>query len=113
MGFVTVDLGTTNIKVAALSDHLEQIAGESEKVIYRQQGNRVEFDPENYFAMLVRAISRLAPSLTEETRQIILTGQAESLVVLDAAGRPLRGRLYWMDKRSNQATEEFKQAIPT
>lgn len=112
MGFVTVDLGTTNIKVAAFSDHLEQIAGESEKVIYQQHGNRVEFDPENYFAMLVSAISRLAPSLTEETRQIILTGQAESLVVLDAAGRPLRAGISWMDTRSILESEELKQAFP-
>ena len=46
MSFITVDLGTTNIKVTAFTDDLREAVSTSVKVVYASQGNWIEFDPE-------------------------------------------------------------------
>jgi len=112
LGFLTIDLGTTNIKVSAYSDALQLYAAESEKVVYRQIDDRVEFDAQEYFAKLMSAIGRLVPVMTEATRQIILTGQAESLIVVDQDGIPLRPGISWMDTRSSRECEDLKRFFP-
>jgi xylulokinase len=112
MAFITIDLGTTNIKVTAFSDELNEIGHESDKVIYQSRGNQVEFDPELYFELLIKSMSRIVPLIKENVRQIILTGQAESLVVLDDNGKPLRAAISWLDTRSSRECEEIKGAFP-
>ncbi|MDW7659236.1 MAG: FGGY family carbohydrate kinase [Bacillota bacterium] len=112
MAFITIDLGTTNIKVTAFSDALNEIGHESEKVTYQCRGNQVEFDPDLYFEILVQSIYRIVPLVNEKVRQVILTGQAESLVVLDDKGKPLRAAISWLDTRSSRECEEIKKAFP-
>ena len=113
MAFITIDLGTTNIKVTAFTDQFSEIGSESSKVIYQQeQDHWVEFDAEAYFDHLQDAIARLRPQVFEPVHQIILTGQAESLVVLDSDGKPLRQAISWLDMRSTRESERIKEAFP-
>ncbi|MEA4890749.1 MAG: FGGY family carbohydrate kinase [Clostridiaceae bacterium] len=111
MGFLTIDLGTTNIKVIAFSDNFRQLAVESAKVLYKHQDNRFEFSPEEYYDHLSAAIYRITLSFKEHFHQIILTGQAESLVVVDADGHSLRPGISWMDARSDYECEQIKQVF--
>jgi sugar (pentulose or hexulose) kinase len=113
LAFITIDLGTTNIKVTAFTDQFSEIGSESSKVIYQQeQDHWVEFDAEAYFDHLQDAIARLRPQIFEPVHQIILTGQAESLVVLDSDGKPLRQAISWLDMRSTRESERIKEAFP-
>ena len=50
--------------------------------------------------------NNIAPA---EVRQIVFTGQAESLVVLDAEGRTLRNAISWMDERSVEECAEVEK----
>lgn len=104
MGFLTIDLGTTNIKVATFDDELNELAVENRGVKYLRHGKRVEFDAETYFSFVKDAISeccrRSFSSSPYPLRQIVLTGQAESLVILGGDMQPLRPAISWMDMRS-------------
>lgn len=112
MAFITIDLGTTNIKVSAFTDAFQTIGAESEKVIYQQEDERVEFDAADYFDRLAAAMGRLRPKITEPVHQIVLTGQAESLVVVGADGQPLRPAISWLDMRSSQEVAQIRAAFP-
>lgn len=112
MGFISIDLGTTNIKVAAYGDQLEELSIESENVNYINKGNFVEFDAPEYFNSVKRSIIRCCektfPSKPFPIDQIILTGQAESLIPLDGEMKPLRNGISWLDMRSGEECKELK-----
>ena len=46
-----------------------------------------------------------------QIHQIVLTGQAESLVVLDQQGKSLRNGISWLDMRSEKECEELRAII--
>lgn len=88
MEILAIDLGTTNIKVAAFDAQLQLKWLESTAVTYETSGVQVEFDCEGYFEVVLETLMRgltNAKRPSTDVRQIVLTGQAESLVVLDRA----------------------------
>lgn len=113
MGIIAIDLGTTNIKVAAYTDDLVPAGLESHSVVYDRRGDFVEFDAEAYFETIVSLIAacrRAAPAvLGDGPAHLVLTGQAESLVVVDRDGRPLRGGISWLDMRSQKECAELAE----
>ena len=113
MGIIAIDLGTTNIKVAAYSDRLLQVGLESHNVVYERNGDFVEFDAEGYFDTIVRLVAdcraKAAPALGDGPAQLVLTGQAESLVVVGRDGKPLRGGISWLDMRSRKECAELAE----
>ena len=52
MSFISIDLGTTNIKVAAYDDQLNELAIESDGVEYFRSGDMVEFDAKSNFSQI-------------------------------------------------------------
>lgn len=105
-----VDLGTTNLKVALYDDELNRLAVASAAAVYTRAGSQVEFDPEAYVRAVIDLIRECAQASDVDTGRhaavIALSGQAESFVLLDAAGRSVRPAISWLDERSaRQATE--------
>ena len=56
MPFISIDLGTTNIKTALFSDTLSLLNLVSKKVTYLKSDKVVEFDPNEYFEMVMEGI---------------------------------------------------------
>lgn len=108
MGLIAVDLGTTNVKAALYNNQLNMLNSASIKIDYQRQGEQVEFDAEAYFDIVTRTIRECCQGRLDGTKdsELVLTGQAESLVVLGADGKPLRNAISWLDERSS---EECKQ----
>ena len=111
MYFIGVDLGSTNIKVAIYSRDMKLVDRQSYRVEYVRQNGFVEFDADLY----CRNIMKLMGSMIESNRvpadqvaQITLTGQAESLVVLDYNGNPMMNAISWMDERSVQECRQLE-----
>lgn len=103
MLFIGVDLGTTNIKAAAYDEQFCLLGRESAPVTYVRSGPVVEFDAEAYYDALLELLNRLLdrPAVgRSQVAQLVFTGQAESLVVLDQAGKALMRAISWMDERS-------------
>ena len=99
MLFIGVDLGSTNIKATAYDEKFRFLGRESVPVTYVRSGPIVEFDAEAYYDALVGILARLLdqPGVgRDNVAQIVFTGQAESLVVLDGQGKALMRALSWM-----------------
>ena len=112
MYYIGVDLGSTNIKVAVYTDGIRLVDQKSYPVKYVRWNGFVEFDAEGYcddLLRLIRAMIRDNDLPENEVSQIILTGQAESLVVLDAGGHALMNAISWMDERSVPECRELEQ----
>jgi xylulokinase len=103
MAFLAVDLGSTNIKVALYGDELQRRESLSQPVRYIRENSCIEFDAEEYLDTILEMIASLVTDRCvdrEEVHEIVMTGQAESLVVLGDDGRPLMNAISWMDERS-------------
>ena len=48
--YITIDLGTTNIKVAIYNSQLEEVIIKSSKIIYSNRDNFREFNADSYLA---------------------------------------------------------------
>lgn len=114
MGIIAIDLGTTNIKAAAYTDDAKPLQLFSEKVTYTSKHHMVTFDPEQYFDIICRLIGKCFT--VSKTRrgplQIVLTGQAESLVLLGTDDRPLMPGISWLDTRSLAQCKELERQFP-
>ena len=101
-----IDLGSTNIKIAIYSEDFKLIDRQSRPVEYIRENGFVEFDAVTYCQILTDLLTAMVEDNgIKAIRQIAFTGQAESLVVLGADGKPLMNAISWMDERS---TEECK-----
>ena len=104
-----VDLGTTNVKVVLFDERLRRLAVAHAETEYDRDGQRVEFDPTLWFDRVVDLIWQCADSYGESSAHqavIAITGQAESMVLVDSAGRPRRPALSWLDARAATETQE-------
>ena len=99
--YIGVDLGSTNIKAAIYDAKLQLIDRKSRPVTYIRENGFVEFDTIAYCHTLTALLEEMLKEHGIEcVKHIAFTGQAESLVVLDEAGRPLMHAISWMDERS-------------
>src|SRR5580693_8313202 len=98
-----VDLGTTNLKVALYDQSLRRLALSSKAVVYNTREERVEFDPSAIVADVIELIGECAGLSGIATRPhravIVLTGQAESLVLAGGDMAPVRPGISWLDSR--------------
>ena len=109
MGFVAVDLGTTNVKAALFDRELNQLNTISTKIDYIRAGETVEFDAHQYYQIVAQTIRACCADHIKknEPYHIVLTGQAESLVILGKDGLPIRNAISWLDERSKQEAREL------
>lgn len=115
MNLISIDLGTTNGKVSLYDSNLRLLSSYSSQVIYERNGDFVEFDGELYFQDLFSMVKKAAADGKQrngnDVAQIILTGQAESLVLLGADGIILRPVISWLDMRSKEECAELSAAF--
>ena len=103
--YIGVDLGSTNLKAALYNENLTCIAQKGAPVEYIRQGEFIEFDAEKYFDDLTAILRELMAENPGEVLEIAFTGQAESLVCLDAEGKTVYNAISWMDERSGEECE--------
>jgi xylulokinase len=114
--YIGIDLGSTNIKAGlyGMGSGLERIALLSFPLEYSRDGHTVEFSADavaDTVLELLRGLGKTAAEKKLAIREITLTGQAESLVLLGADGRPLRPAISWMDERSGAECNEIAAAV--
>ena len=99
--YIGIDLGSTNIKAAIYDKTFRLIDRQSRPVSYIRENGFVEFDAYAYCCDLLSLLGDMlkANGITQIT-ELAFTGQAESLVVLGADGKPLMNAISWMDERS-------------
>ena len=111
--YIGIDLGSTNLKAALYDENLTLLGQKSYPVSYLREGGFVEFEILPYYESLLKLLKEL---LAEHpgviVRQIAFTGQAESLVCLDAQGNPVGNAISWMDERSEEECEILSKQFP-
>ena len=111
MYYIGVDLGTTNIKVAIYTREMKLVDRQSYPVEYIRENGLVEFDADLYCDNIMKLIGSMIRSNGvdgSKVAQITFTGQAESLVTLDAQGKTLMNAISWMDERSVKECEALE-----
>ena len=99
--YLGIDLGTTNLKAALYDEDLAPLGSESFGVDYLREGSLVEFDARRCFDGLMDRVGALLKRHgVTALAALALTGQAETLLLLDGAGEPLCNAISWMDERS-------------
>ena len=111
--YAGIDLGSTNIKAAIYDDNFNLIDRQSRPVVYIRDNGFVEFDAYAYCQELTQLLADMVKKNgVTDIRQIAFTGQAESLVVLGADGKPLMNAISWMDERSTEECKLLEQQVP-
>jgi len=107
--YIGVDLGSTNIKAAIYDKEFCLIDRQSRPVNYIRDNGFVEFDAVKYCDDLIGLLGDMMQSNgVSHVDEIAFTGQAESLVVLGADGKPLMNAISWMDERSVEECKELE-----
>ena len=108
--YAGIDLGSTNIKAAIYDENFKLIDRQSRPVVYIRENGFVEFDAYAYCQELTQLLADMVKANNvKDIRQIAFTGQAESLVVLGAEGKPLMNAISWMDERSSEECEALSK----
>jgi len=109
--FLSLDLGTTAVKVALFDASGGMIAlSTQEYTLHTPAQDIVELDPTVYWDACkkgladVLARSEVPP---ERIRSIAACSQGETLIALDRNGQPLRNAIVWMDNRSGKEADEI------
>ncbi len=107
-----VDVGTTNVKVLALTPDGEVVAQAKEHLSSPiVDGLRVEFDAEEWWTALIRALRKLGGTVLDRAEAICVGGQGPSLVLVDRQGKPVRRSIIWMDRRAVREAEELSKLV--
>ncbi|TDB42023.1 FGGY family carbohydrate kinase, partial [Photorhabdus luminescens] len=113
MNIIATDLGTTNIEVSVYDKSLTPLNTLSETVNCNRNrdGELVEFDVDQYFICIKEMINRTAEigkrANNENIIQIVLTGQAETLILLDQNKTPIHPAISWLDMRSRKECDKL------
>ena len=110
MNLISIDLGSTNVKVMAYDSQFNKLWSGSRAVVYERDGKFVEFDAEVYYNDLAAMLKELSAAV-EGPFVISLTGQAESLVILDQNMKPLMNAISWMDERSEEECQYISTLV--
>lgn len=101
---LALDVGTTAVKAALFTAGGELLAlGTREYDLEKPSPDRVELDPEIYWKASCDCIADclgISGTPPDEVKSMAITGQAETLIVVDEAGRPLRKAIVWLDNRA-------------
>ena len=110
-----IDLGSTAVK-AAVFDSAGKLCGEGacEFLLETPRPEFVELEPELYWSSTCEAVNKALKSAgitPREVRSVGLTGQAETLILLDAQGNPVRKAIVWLDNRAVEEAAELEKVF--
>jgi xylulokinase len=110
---VAVDCSTTAAK-AVVHDAAGTVVAQASRPLRTRQPRASwhEQDAEEWWSATRDAIAQAVAALPDPSlvRALCLTHQRESFVCLDAAGRPLRPAILWLDARAHQEIAELGSA---
>jgi xylulokinase len=99
-----LDVGTTSVKAGLFDESGRRLATAADEYrIDHPTPDRAELDPETYWSATVTAIRRaLAVSGADPAQlaAIAVSSQGETVIPVDAVGRPLGPALVWLDNRA-------------
>ncbi|MBR8256551.1 FGGY family carbohydrate kinase, partial [Burkholderia ambifaria] len=101
MRLLGIDLGTGSVKLVTLdADGVERAVASEPYALSSPQPGWAEIAPDVWWQAIVRAAARLPAAEREQVAAIGFSGQMHGVVLIDAAGQPVRPALLWPDTRA-------------
>jgi xylulokinase len=108
-----LDVGTTSVKVGLFDVSGRRLAtGAQEYRIQHPSPDRAELDPETYWSATVTAVRGALADAGADRRQlaaIAVSSQGETVIPVDADGRPIGPALVWLDNRAGAEARELAE----
>ncbi len=110
-GTLVFDFGTTALKTVLFDEHFRVAAKESREFAYLSpETGRMECDPYQYARTMFETGREVLAK--GSARRIAVTGQAETLIFLDAAGEAVGPAIVWLDDRAKGEAKALGAKIP-
>ncbi|MGM0166133.1 xylulokinase [Enterococcus sp. AZ135] len=111
--YVGLDIGTTSIKVAALTKSLKTVFEEQYAYDYlTPHKGWIEIEPDIWVDIAVKGLGELFQRIPAETvRGIGITGQMHTTVFVDKHGFSVRPAIMWNDNRTKENLPKIKQSL--
>jgi sugar (pentulose or hexulose) kinase len=110
---LSVDLGTTSIKLAIIDNHGHIVAtAMREYVLKTEQASYVECSEDTYWDAFTGGLAELLETIGNRKASIKALGisaQGETLFFLDEKGKSLRDAIVWMDNRAEKESSELRE----
>lgn len=113
-GILVLDLGTTELKAVLYDERFRPVDDCSHAWSYRYPApHRIEHPADSYWTICLQAMHKLLSTdeRREALRAISVTGQAETLIALDASGAPLGDAIVWLDTRAQAEATALGEKI--
>lgn len=108
---LVLDYGTTTLKAVAYDEHFRWLHTCTREWRYSYPApGCIEYPVEAYWAQTLSAVTELRECVGSfrNVRTISVTGQSETMILLDGKGEPLGDAIVWLDGRPVQECEETK-----
>lgn len=110
--FLTIDVGTTAVKVCVITEDFEILACKTREYQLNTEGKTVTIPPEEYWKYTKEGIRAVVESCGgEHIAGIAVTTQGETLIPVDAQGNPLYDAVVWLDGRAGEQAEKINQLV--
>ena len=105
MRFVGIDIGTTAVKACMFDGDGTLLGiGSAEYTLETPMPDIVELEPEEYWRAVQKALAQLPAGHFDA---VAITGQAETLITVDATGAPIGKAIVWLDNRAKEEADEL------
>ncbi|MBL1080673.1 carbohydrate kinase [Streptomyces actinomycinicus] len=105
--YVGIDVGTSMVKAAAFDRDGRELGVEARPVGLDLRGGAVEQDMAEVCAAVVAVLEALTARVPGPVELAGLTGQGDGVWLVDAAGRPVRPAISWMDGRAHELVDQW------
>ncbi|WPW28852.1 carbohydrate kinase [Streptomyces atratus] len=102
--YIGIDVGTSMVKAAAFDPQGRTLAVESRPVGLTIRGGFVEQDMDEVYGAVCEVLAALG---SDGVAFAGLTGQGDGVWLVDAAGRPVRTAISWMDGRAHELVDAW------
>ena len=98
MNLLGIDFGTTSVKSVMFDEKFNELASTLQDYTLKTQGDRVEFETDKYFELLVNAIKEAKAKASIDA--LAIDTQCETLILTDEDGNAVRDAIVWLDNRA-------------
>lgn len=110
--FLTIDVGTTAVKVCAVTEDFNILACRKMEYQLYTEGKNVTIPAGEYWKYVKKGIRAVTEEYGgESVAGITVTTQGETLIPVDAQGEPAYDAVVWLDGRAGEQAEKINRLI--